>query len=129
MAHIRPPSPRTSSTLFPSFHPWPLDSLQPGSNLTNHIYDNSSKKLDPFVKRKFLLLQLKLSILLEQLAYILIAEIDLRNILGAIGLSSQYKPTPRGRFLALAMSYYLRSQLVEGPTLRTTECLQQDETG
>jgi hypothetical protein len=50
------------------------------------------------------------------------------NILGAIGLSSQYKPTPRGRFLALAMSFYLRSQIVEGPTLRTSASLFQDET-
>jgi hypothetical protein len=42
------------------------------------------------------------------------------NILGAIGLTSQYKPTPRGRFLALAISFYLRSQVIEGPSLRTS---------
>lgn len=42
------------------------------------------------------------------------------NILGAIGLTSHYKPTPRGRFLALAISFYLRSQILEGPTLRTS---------
>ena len=50
------------------------------------------------------------------------------NILGAIGLTNQYKPTPRGRFLALAISFYLRSQIVEGPTLRTSPNVYSDDS-
>lgn len=41
------------------------------------------------------------------------------NLLGALGFSTKYKPTPRARFLALSLSYYLLTNLVEGPRIKT----------
>ena len=43
------------------------------------------------------------------------------NILGMItsGLSATYRPTPRAKFLALSLAYFLLKQIAAGPTLRT----------
>jgi len=40
------------------------------------------------------------------------------NILGVLGLSSKYKPPPRSKFLALALTFYIQRCLVEGPKIR-----------
>lgn len=39
------------------------------------------------------------------------------DILGAIGLSSSYKMSPRAKFLTQALALFLRSQLLEGDRL------------
>ena len=41
------------------------------------------------------------------------------NILGMIGLSAAYRPTPRAKFLAVSLAYFLLKQVSAGPSLRT----------
>ena len=41
------------------------------------------------------------------------------SILGIMGLAASYKPTPRAKFLAISLAYFLLRQIATGPHLRT----------
>ncbi len=41
------------------------------------------------------------------------------SILGVLGFSSKYQPSPRAKFLALSINYMLQSCILEGPQLKT----------
>ena len=41
------------------------------------------------------------------------------TILGVLGFSSKYIPPPRAKFLALSITYFVYSCVLEGPSLKT----------
>ena len=48
------------------------------------------------------------------------------TILGVLGFSSKYNPPPRAKFLALSITYFIYSCVLEGPSLKTrakSDCL------
>lgn len=47
------------------------------------------------------------------------------NILGALGFSSKYNPPPRAKLLALALTYFIQKNLLQGPKIKLKNCQEE----